>query len=102
MNFIFSLKSYLTLLLAIVAITGDYIVSHSRLHIFQAIFDNVTHCVIGGLSWFLVCIICKRYNSYQTLLEVAVCALVSSLIDIDHFIVAKSIYLKVGLRYQIK
>lgn len=97
MVLILSLKSYLTLLLVIIAITGDYIVLHSRLHIFQALFDNATHSIIGGLSWVIVCNICKRYNSYQTICEVAVCALVASIIDLDHFIVAKSFYLKVSI-----
>lgn len=95
MNFVaVSLRLYLTVLLGLVAIIGDSIVSHSKIQIFQAIFDNATHSIIGGLSWFLVCVCSKKYNS-GVIVEVALCALIASLIDLDHFVVAKSLKLQV-------
>lgn len=94
----FNLTRYLTVLLALVAITGDYVVHHSNLHVFQAVFDNATHSIIGGLCWCIFCLRYRSFNAYQTLIEVALCALISSLIDIDHFIAAGSLNLKVNYR----
>lgn len=94
MFYIISLKLYVTILLGLVAVIGDYIVLHSKIHIFQAVFDNATHAIIAGLSWFLVCICCRKYN-YTGLIEVAISAICASLIDLDHFIVARSFHLEV-------
>lgn len=89
-----SLKLYITVLLALIAVIGDVLVSHSRIKIFQAVFDNVTHCMIGGLSWLLVCINCKKIN-HGVIIEIIVCAAIASLIDLDHFAMAKSFSLQV-------
>lgn len=95
-KYLFSFNVYLTFLLGIVAVLGDYIVAHTQLHIFQAIFDNATHGVIGGLSWFLICINYKKeLSSSYVVLETAACSFLSSLIDVDHFIAAKSLNLTV-------
>lgn len=97
-KYFFSLNIYITFLIAITAILGDYIVSLSKIHIFQAIFDNATHAIIGGLSWFLICINYKKeLSSSYVILETGICSLLSSLIDVDHFIAAKSLNLKVLL-----
>ncbi|KAJ8962020.1 hypothetical protein NQ314_005802, partial [Rhamnusium bicolor] len=93
-KYISNLSIYLTVLLGLVAITGDYVVSHTKIHIFQALFDNSTHALIGGLSWFITCLIDKNHHSYQILLEVAVCSFIASIIDLDHFVAAKSLQLK--------
>lgn len=95
-KYLFTSNVYLTFLLGIVAVLGDYMVAHTKLHIFQAIFDNTTHAVIGGVSWFLVCInYRKELSSSYVVLETAACSLLSSLIDVDHFIAAKSLKLSV-------
>lgn len=95
MNYVLiSLKLYVTILLALVAVIGDNLVLYSKIRIFQALVDNATHSIIGGLSWFLVSIYCKRY-SYGVIVEVAVSAMIASVIDLDHFAVAKSFSLQV-------
>lgn len=94
-----SLSLYITVLLALVAVIGDVLVSHSKIKIFQAVFDNATHCMIGGLSWFLVCIYCKKIN-YGVIIEIIICAAISSLIDLDHFAMAKSFSLQVTIMLQ--
>ncbi|XP_064214056.1 transmembrane protein 267 [Tribolium castaneum] len=91
----FVVINYITILLALVSITGDYIVSHTKLHLFQALFDNATHATIGALSWLYICINCKNRSHTQTLIEIGLCAGIASLIDIDHFISARSVHLKV-------
>ncbi|KAJ8985766.1 hypothetical protein NQ317_014419 [Molorchus minor] len=88
---LFNSTTYLTILLALVAIVGDYIVYHTKLHFFQALFDNTTHALIGALSWFMVCLHFKSSSAFYTLLEVAACAFVASLIDLDHFVAARSL-----------
>lgn len=89
------LNIYLTILLGLVAVIGDYLVAHSNLHLFQAIFDNATHAVIGGLTWFFYRHNYKNYLAIDTIKEIALCTLLSSCIDLDHFIAAHSIHLKV-------
>ncbi|KAJ3641505.1 hypothetical protein Zmor_028011 [Zophobas morio] len=91
---IFALNHYILALLALTSITGDYIVSHTKLHLFQALFDNATHATVGGLSWLYVCVNYKNRSHLQTLLEIAACAGVASLIDVDHFVSARSFRLK--------
>ncbi|CAH0552671.1 unnamed protein product [Brassicogethes aeneus] len=91
---IFSLNTYLTGLIGLLAVFGDYLVAHTNLHIFQAIFDNATHGIIGGVSWFLVRHNFKNVSAVDTINEVAACTFIACFIDIDHFLKAKSIYLE--------
>lgn len=101
MNYaIFSLRLYVTILLALTAVVGDGLVSHSKIKVYQALFDNVTHSVIGGLSWLLVCIYCRNI-SYRIIVEVITCAVIASIIDLDHFLIAKSLHLEVKSLFKI-
>ncbi|XP_018330485.1 transmembrane protein 267 [Agrilus planipennis] len=84
---------FLMILLSLTAVAGDYMVIHLNSKGYQAISDNVTHAVIGGLSWFIVCFNCKRYT-HRTLLEIFSCTFFASIIDIDHFVAARSLRLK--------
>lgn len=93
---LFGIHSYLITLLILVAVTGDYVVQYSKLHIYRAFFDNITHAIIGGLSWLIVCLNFKNRYSSQTLFEIALCTLAGSFIDLDHFVTARSFNLKVS------
>jgi hypothetical protein len=53
----------------------------------RALLDNSAHSLVGIISWFLVTY--PRWNFYELLLS----GLVASLIDLDHFISAKSFHL---------
>lgn len=86
---------YLTILLSVVCVVGDKLVNYTKIHLFQAIFDNTTHGCVSGLSWFIFRINYKNFSSKQTLLEVGLATLIASLIDLDHFLAAKSFHLKV-------
>lgn len=56
----------------------------------KAIVDNVTHALVGLLSGIIV------VSSHQEKLHLAIgCMLISSLIDADHFIAARSLKLVV-------
>lgn len=97
-DLLFNVSTYLTLLIVVVALGGDYVVETSRSPVLKAINDNLTHGLIGGLSWMVYCV--KRRKSQLGLrlivFEVVLCTLLSSLIDLDHFVAAKSVLLKVG------
>lgn len=80
-----------------ICILGDYLVdiNHESL-IARAIFDNGTHAAIGLLSGLILI-----FESNSRLIQTEQCFLicvsvvVSSFIDIDHFIVARSLKLSV-------
>ncbi|VEN43758.1 unnamed protein product [Callosobruchus maculatus] len=98
----FSLSAILIALLGLIAVVGDYLVKHTNLHLFQAVFDNTTHAIIGGLTWFIFCLKYKNSNTLQSLAEVALCTIISSMIDLDHFVAARSLNLEdaTNLRYR--
>lgn len=84
-------------LLVAVSLLGDHLVSriHQK-HAVKAICDNSTHFLIGGISWLIVCINTSfLQNHTQCLLEILLCAFIAAVIDVDHFISAKSLSLKV-------
>ncbi|XP_045460253.1 LOW QUALITY PROTEIN: transmembrane protein 267 [Harmonia axyridis] len=83
-------------LLVAVSLLGDHLVSriHQK-HAVKAICDNSTHFLIGGISWLIVCINTSfLQNHTQCLLEILLCAFIAAVIDVDHFISAKSLSLK--------
>lgn len=86
-------------LLVAVSLLGDYLVSriHQK-HAVKAICDNSAHFSIGGISWLIVCINTSfSQNNTQCLLEILLCAFIAAVIDVDHFISAKSLSLKVQI-----
>lgn len=83
---------------------GDYLVdiNHESLTA-KAIFDNITHATIG-LFCAIILILCSNHRIIRTeqCALIVVSVLVSSLIDIDHFIIAKSLKLTVNFIYRLK
>lgn len=92
------LSVLLSLSIGFTAIVGDHIVFNSKYSnsfLFRALIDNFVHASIGTVSallFFLKMDITRQACVYNVLL----CTIVSSLIDLDHFIVAKSVYFKVN------
>lgn len=69
--------------------------NNSRLK--KAIIDNGTHALVGLFSGlFITTFFEGKILSIHMKLAVATCVIVSSLIDLDHFIAAKSFRLKVS------
>ncbi|XP_063237143.1 transmembrane protein 267 [Bacillus rossius redtenbacheri] len=99
---IWTLKVFSPFLIALVAITGDRCVSSPRLNQLQrAILDNLTHAVIGFETWYFVTVYCFcKYRLAHELLESFLCGVISSLIDVDHFIAARSLHLKDAVRLE--
>ncbi|XP_076622818.1 transmembrane protein 267 [Colletes latitarsis] len=55
----------------------------------RAIFDNVTHAIVGGLTWTLILHL-SRKSLIQNFSSIFWCFFLSSFIDVDHFIAACS------------
>lgn len=71
---------------------GDKLVQRTnKNHVLRAIFDNLTHSLIGLFSSAILLI-----NDKDKLYLAGVCMVVSSIIDVDHFIAAKSLKLTVS------
>ncbi|XP_038220404.1 transmembrane protein 267 [Zerene cesonia] len=91
-----SVRIFLSVSIFITAFIGDYLVFHSRYSnsfVYRALTDNFIHASIGFLSalLFFENILVTRQ---AWLYNVIFCTIVASLIDIDHFVVAKSIHIK--------
>lgn len=81
----------ISILIGIVAIIGDELVAKMSKFIERAVTDNATHAIIGGLSWLIVTNNVQYFcTPVQKLLEIIICTLISSFIDLDHFLVAGS------------
>ncbi|XP_011302581.1 transmembrane protein C5orf28 homolog [Fopius arisanus] len=83
------IKIIFTILLGLTCLIGDRLSDNLTHAVIRAIVDNVTHALIAGLSWIIVTLL-LNHSVMRNLLEITSCALMSSLIDVDHFIQAKS------------
>ncbi|KAJ6645286.1 Transmembrane protein, partial [Pseudolycoriella hygida] len=84
------------LLLGSICVFGDFVVElFQNTRVLRAFFDNLTHGAVGSLAAF---IIVNEFRDKITVTEHTVlilfCFVVASLIDVDHFIHAKSFSLK--------
>ncbi len=61
-----------------------------------AVVDNFSHGLVGVVSWAVV-VVAIPSCSLRQLAEVILCGLLASLLDVDHFIAARSFELKVIL-----
>lgn len=99
--YLFSNRLILTILNACICIFGDTLVQwNDESQLIKALCDNITHATIGCIS--AVIIISETDNRTVGIVEqiglIGLSVIVSSLIDVDHFIVAKSIKLSVILK----
>lgn len=97
MNPIFLLKqcAFFGILLG-VSIIGDLFlysrVIQNNLYL-RCVTDNLTHFCLGIISWLIV----TSYEKFSVRLvfKSLICGIFASLIDVDHFLMAKSLNLKV-------
>ncbi|KAJ8706526.1 hypothetical protein PYW07_012604 [Mythimna separata] len=90
-------KVFLTLAIVFTAYIGDFIVFRSKYSdslTFRAITDSLVHASLGFLSSLIFFSHDQNLNLHISGLNVTFCTIVSSLIDVDHAFVARSIYLK--------
>lgn len=86
------------LLLGLTAVLGDRLVQMNQHDdVKKALGDNVTHAAIGFITWINVYYNLGKgaFPSGRVLAQCILCALISSAIDVDHFISARSFHLKV-------
>lgn len=69
---------------------------HQHDNVRKALSDNITHAIIGMITWINVHYYLGRvkFIGGRIVAQSAVCGLISSVIDIDHFILARSFHLK--------
>lgn len=92
------LKLILSLMAIFTAYFGDHVVfksKHSTSFQFRAIADSLVHGSLGFLSSLMFFSHEITINPQACAYNVIFCTFVSSFIDVDHFIVARSIYIKV-------
>lgn len=80
----------MSLAIAVTCVVGDNRLKASIKPVIKAAFDNVTHGIVGLLSASIVI----GAQADKLYLAVA-CMMISSLIDADHFIAARSLKLSV-------
>lgn len=93
----------LTILNGCICILGDSLVDiNHELPILKAICDNLTHATIGTLSAsILVRETYQHIDGIERITLIILCTLLSSFIDLDHFVVAKSLKLSVCHTFDI-
>ncbi|XP_026325702.1 transmembrane protein 267 [Hyposmocoma kahamanoa] len=91
------IKCVLTLSILSTALIGDYVVfksTYSQSPVFRAVTDSLVHASIGFLSSLLFFSHDINVSYNVSVLNIIICTFVSSLIDIDHAVLAKSVHLK--------
>ncbi|KAL6432297.1 hypothetical protein ACFW04_006736 [Cataglyphis niger] len=71
------------------SILGDYGLRSVKNESERALFDNMTHATVGGLTWTLI-VVLSRKPLVLNLNSIFSCFLLASFIDLDHFIEARS------------
>lgn len=89
------LRVLLTSAIGICSFIGDQGLKHGKTAATRAIFDNVTHAIVGGLTWAVILNLSKK-PLIQNFSSIIWCFCLSSFIDIDHFIAARSWKLSVS------
>lgn len=93
-----SISLMLTALNGGICVLGDYLVNvNQESQIRKAIFDNGTHAIVGLFSAIVFILETNhRAAGNERIGLVVMSVFVSSFIDIDHFLVAKSMQLTVN------
>ncbi|XP_054733048.1 transmembrane protein 267 [Anastrepha obliqua] len=85
----------LTTLLTITCLLGDNFVELTQHPLLKALADNATHAIIGALTGIAFAVqFHERTSNLLGWFLIFTCFAVSSLIDLDHFIEARSWYLE--------
>ena len=82
------LQVIFTSLIGIISYIGDKLLQQDS-EVIRAFSDNLTHATVGGLTWLLVLILSKK-SILQNISSVILCFFISSFLDLDHFLVARS------------
>jgi hypothetical protein len=89
-------RTVATVCVGLAALLGDRVVAqNSLLQEMRAVADNMTHGAIGLLSWHIVTGHLADLSFTARFWEVALCGLLASAIDLDHFVAARSLRIEV-------
>ena len=91
------IKLTLTLLIGTTLIIGDKIEENLLFPFHRAFCDNFIHAIVALFSWTLI-IILSNASIINNINDIFLCTLLSSLIDLDHFIAARSLSLNVIIK----
>lgn len=92
------IRILLNVLLITIELIGDEIPSaHSIAWKLRLVLDNGIHGLIAAFSWLIITD-CQYELISRNLIEVLLCGCLGALIDLDHFIEARSFYIKVNIR----
>ena len=82
-------------LLLFICLLGDHLLTNpvTKQPLLRALTDSLTHGLVGGVSWAAVTDV--SLNGQQVA-ECFFCMGLAMAVDLDHFIAAKSLHLKVG------
>ncbi|XP_003703854.1 transmembrane protein 267 [Megachile rotundata] len=83
------LNVLLTGAIGVCSFIGDQGLKYGKTVVQRAIFDNVTHAIVGGLTWAVILNLSKL-SLIHNLRSIFCCFCLSSFIDVDHFIAACS------------
>ena len=86
----------LSLALVATCVAGDLAATRLPWGLLRALADNLTHGAVAGLSWLIVCAKNFDFKSWAWL-EALACGAAACLVDVDHFVAAGSLSLKVRL-----
>lgn len=91
------MRIILTTLVSITCLLGDNFVELTQHPMLKALADNATHAAIGALSGIAFAVqFYERTSHFFGWFLIFVCFVCSSLIDVDHFIAARSWSLEVS------
>ncbi|KAI4492092.1 hypothetical protein M0802_010100 [Mischocyttarus mexicanus] len=79
----------LTSLIGISSFLGDMFLKCVENRMARAILDNLTHAIVGGLVWILILVLSKK-SLAQNVYGIVFSFFLSSFIDVDHFLAARS------------
>lgn len=86
-------------LVVICCVVGDNLLEQPliRSHLWlRALGDSITHGIVGAFSWATVIMVAENLRTAPKWTEILLAGVMASSIDIDHFIAAKSLNLKVN------
>lgn len=88
----------LTILVTSVCFSGDALLKVANHDLLKALVDNSTHVIVAVFSWLIVVLKCHKRSSMivNSIFELFLSGILASVIDIDHFVLAKSFKLKVS------
>ena len=96
-EFLTPMTAFTDVMVVLACLTGDLMLQEpdvARNALVRAFTDSATHGFVAALSWIVVeGVSCQ----WETVRNIFLCGALGMAIDVDHFLLAKSVRLKVGI-----